>query len=58
MSDYWPDTPAGPLFAKPAAACTAKAERVAGFVFMGTAAEAPQERVRPDMAALTTVWRP
>ncbi len=29
-------------------------ERVAGFVFMGTAAEAPQERVRPDVAALTT----
>lgn len=31
MSDYWPDTPAGPLFEKPAAACTAKAVRVAGF---------------------------
>ena len=29
-------------------------EQVAGFVFMGTAAEAPQERVRPDVAALTT----
>ena len=29
-------------------------EKVAGFVFMGTAAEAPQERVRPDVAALTT----
>jgi nitroreductase len=29
-------------------------ERVAGFVFMGTAAEAPQERQRPDVAALTT----
>lgn len=29
-------------------------ERVAGFVFMGAAAEAPQERARPDVAALTT----
>jgi nitroreductase len=41
-----------------AALGVADEERVAGFVFMGTAAEAPQERVRPDMAALTTVWRP
>jgi nitroreductase len=32
----------------------AQTERVAGFVFIGTAAEAPQERVRPDVAALTT----
>ena len=31
MSDYWPEAPAGPLFAKPAEACTAKAVRVAGF---------------------------
>lgn len=29
-------------------------ERIAGFVFMGTASEAPQERARPDLAALTT----
>ena len=32
----------------------AETEQVAGFVFMGTATEAPQERVRPDVAALTT----
>ena len=32
-------------------------EQVAGFVFIGTAAEAPQERVRPDVAALTGVWK-
>ncbi len=32
----------------------AENERVAGFIFMGTAAEAPQERVRPDVATLTT----
>ncbi len=32
----------------------AEDERVAGFVFLGTAAEAPLERVRPDVAALTT----
>jgi nitroreductase len=31
-------------------------ERVAGFVYIGTAAEAPLERVRPDVAALTTRW--
>ena len=31
-------------------------ERVAGFVYVGTAAEAPLERVRPDVAALTTRW--
>ncbi len=29
-------------------------EKVAGFIFIGTAAEPPQERVRPDVAALTT----
>ena len=31
-------------------------ERVAGFIYLGTAAEAPQERVRPNVAALTSVW--
>jgi nitroreductase len=31
-------------------------ERVAGFIFMGTAAEPPMERERPDPAALTSVW--
>jgi nitroreductase len=31
-------------------------EQVAGFVQLGTAAEAPLERVRPDVAALTTEW--
>lgn len=33
-------------------------ERVAGFVYMGTAVEAPPERVRPDTAALTRYWTP
>lgn len=32
-------------------------EQVAGFVFIGTPAEAPQERVRPDAAALISVWK-
>ncbi|MDB5457379.1 MAG: nitroreductase [Caulobacter sp.] len=36
----------------------AEGEQVAGFLYVGTAAEAPQERVRPDVAAITTVWRP
>jgi nitroreductase len=31
-------------------------EQVAGFVYLGTATEAPQERVRPDVAAITTAW--
>ncbi|MDE2355133.1 MAG: nitroreductase [Alphaproteobacteria bacterium] len=33
-------------------------ERVAGYVHLGTAAEPPLERARPDLDALTTVWRP
>jgi len=33
-------------------------ERVAGFIFLGTPREPPQERERPDPHALTTVWRP
>ena len=31
-------------------------EKVAGFVHIGTAADAPLERVRPDVAGITTVW--
>ncbi len=31
-------------------------ERVAGFVYLGTPSEAPLERVRPDVAALTSVF--
>jgi nitroreductase len=30
-------------------------ERIAGFVLLGTPTEAPLERVRPDMAAITSV---
>jgi nitroreductase len=33
-------------------------ERIAGFIFIGTSAEAPAERVRPDVASLTSVWTP
>ena len=33
-------------------------EAVAGVVHIGTAAEAPLERVRPDMDAITTIWTP
>ena len=33
-------------------------ERVAGFVFIGTAPSAPLERVRADVGSLTTVWAP
>jgi nitroreductase len=33
-------------------------EQVAGYLYLGTAAEPPHERVRPDVAAITTEWRP
>ena len=33
-------------------------EKIAGFILLGTPAEAPRERERPDPAALTTRWRP
>ena len=32
-------------------------ERVAGFVHLGTSADPPLERVRPDVATLVTEWR-
>ena len=34
----------------------AAGEKVAGFVHIGTSAEPPLERVRPDVKAITTVW--
>ena len=33
-------------------------EKVTGFVYLGSVAEPPLERVRADVAALTTWWRP
>ena len=33
-------------------------ERVAGFVHIGTPAEAPADRPRPDLASLVTRWQP
>ncbi len=33
-------------------------EQVAGFVYLGTPSEAPQERVRSDVAAITRRWTP
>ena len=35
-----------------------ESERVAGFVHIGAAAETPLERVRPDVAVLTSDWAP
>ncbi|MFM8821735.1 MAG: nitroreductase [Phenylobacterium sp.] len=32
-------------------------EKVAGYLLIGTAGEAPRERERPDPAALTSIWR-
>jgi nitroreductase len=31
-------------------------EKIAGYMHIGTAEEPPQERVRPDVAAITTRW--
>ena len=31
-------------------------ERVAGFIYIGTARERPDDRERPDLAQLTTTW--
>jgi nitroreductase len=33
-------------------------EQVAGVILLGTPTEAPLERVRPDIEAITTVWKP
>ncbi|OYX69084.1 MAG: nitroreductase [Caulobacter sp. 32-67-35] len=33
-------------------------EQVAGFLYLGTCSEQPQERVRPDVAAITSEWAP
>ena len=33
-------------------------DHVAGFVYIGSATAAPEERDRPNMAAITTHWRP
>ena len=35
----------------------APGEQVAGFIYIGTAADAPLERVRPEVSSLTTVWQ-
>ena len=31
-------------------------ERIAGYIYIGTATEAPRERVRPDVSALIERW--
>ena len=33
------------------------AERMAGFIYLGTATESPLERPRPDVPQLTEYWR-
>lgn len=33
-------------------------EKLAGFLYLGTATEQPQERQRPDVAAITGEWSP
>lgn len=33
-------------------------EKVAGYLYLGTATEAPQERQRPDVPALVSEWTP
>ncbi|MFA5951728.1 MAG: nitroreductase [Hyphomicrobium sp.] len=34
----------------------AESERIAGFVYIGTAKEKPQDRDRPDLASIVTRW--
>jgi len=36
----------------------ADGEQVAGFIYLGTSSEQPQERVRPDVTAITSEWTP
>ena len=36
----------------------ATGEKVAGYIHLGTPAEAPQERVRPDLDAIISHWAP
>lgn len=36
----------------------ADGELLAGFLYLGTTTEQPQERVRPDVAAITSEWSP
>ena len=36
----------------------AEGERVAGFVYIGTAKEKPDERERPKLADIVAPWRP
>jgi nitroreductase len=45
-----------PAFAR--ALGLAAQDRIAGCIYIGTALEAPEERPRPDPAALTTFWQP
>lgn len=33
-------------------------DHVAGFIYIGTATTAPEERDRPDISAITTYWEP
>ena len=35
-----------------------ESERVAGYVHLGTSADAPLERVRPELGAVVSEWRP
>ena len=36
----------------------AEGERVAGFIYVGTAKETPTERVRPELGDISSHWRP
>jgi hypothetical protein len=36
----------------------AENERVAGFIYIGTAKEKPDERERPSLANIVAPWRP
>jgi nitroreductase len=40
-----------------AALALAGNERIAGFIYIGTARERPEDRERPDLARIATRWR-
>ena len=53
-----PDGDAGAAGQERAALKLADNERVAGFVYIGTAKEKPDERERPSLADIAQAWRP
>ena len=54
---FEPPAPPAPWADVPKILGLAAGERIAGYVHLGAPSESPLERIRPDVAALTTVWK-